>query len=203
MEARLFPEGTVPEWTTPTWYEGRETAPHLEQAGHQQRLYLAADMIRSVTQTGPVLDLGAGDGGLLALLASHDIPGIGFDLQQTNVDHARNVRNVDVRWGDVVSPAISDHGLLPPGFERPQVAVACEMLEHLIDPHALVRQVRDLGVPYLVASSPYTETAEAHYGFHTWAWDLAGYRLMLESNGWRVLRQECAWICQVALAVRA
>src|SRR4051812_29850682 len=92
MEARLFPEGQPPEWTTPEWYAGREAAPHLEQEGHRERLLLTATFIEQAINEGAtdIVDLGAGDGGLLSLFRNdlrvdwlH-----GYDLQQTNVDAA-------------------------------------------------------------------------------------------------------------------
>lgn len=190
MEARLFEEGTTPEWTTPGWYDGRETAPHLEQAGHRERLLMAANMIRRVSYAGPVLDLGAGDGGLLSLL---DMPGYGYDLQQTNVEAAAT-RGVDVRYGNVL-----ELDPIPPAH----VVVVTEMLEHLVDPHGLLRRIHASGPGYLVASSPYTETPESHYEFHTWCWDLLGYRQMIEAAGFTVLEQGTAWICQIILAQRS
>jgi len=202
MEARLFPEGTVPEWTTPEWYAGRETAPHLEQEGHRERLLLSARFIEDALARGGhnVLDVGAGDGGLLSLVADKT-PGVayGFDLQQTNVDAAVS-RGADVRLVDAV--AEDDWAGDVWESSTSTVLVATEMLEHLVDPHAFVRLMHDSGAKWLVASSPYTETAESHYEFHTWAWDLAGYRALLENNGWTVLRQDTAWISQVLLAER-
>lgn len=202
MEARLFPEGTIPEWTTPEWYAGRETAPHLEQEGHRERLLLSAKFVDDAISRGGrnVLDLGAGDGGLLSLVTPNT-PGTayGFDLQQTNVDAAK-LRGVDVRLVDAV--ADDEWAEYVWSNSEDTVLVATEMLEHLVDPHAFVRLMHDSGARWLVASSPYIETAELHYEFHTWAWDLEGYRELLESNGWRVARQETSWISQVLLAER-
>lgn len=193
-EWKLFPDGTIPEWTTPEWYAGRETAPHLEQEGHRERLLLTAKVVVEAISMGAasVVDLGAGDGGLLSLVPK-DIAAWGYDLQQTNVDAAAK-RGVDVRLEDVVG-----------GDRFPMMAdcvVATEFLEHLVDPHALVRRVATTQARFLVASSPYTENDKNHYGFHTWAWDEGGYRKMLENNGWWVIRQEKAWISQVLLAVK-
>jgi len=160
----------------------------LEQEGHRERLHLSADMARDAARRGAtsVCDLGAGDGGLLTLIP--DVTRWGYDLQQTNVDAAVR-RGVDVSLRDVVAD----------GFELADCVVATEFLEHVVNPHALVRKIADSGAKFLVASSPYMETAESHYAFHLWAWDLAGYRAMMEDNGWRVLRQETSWICQVLL----
>jgi hypothetical protein len=45
VEWQLFPEGTIPEYTTPEWYAGRERAPHLEQEPHKWRLETAAGFV--------------------------------------------------------------------------------------------------------------------------------------------------------------
>lgn len=198
-EWRLFPEGQPPEWTTPEWYAGRETAPHLEQEGHHERLILSGrlsnDVIRRLGATC-VIDLGAGDGGLLSLI--EDVPMVsGFDLQQTNVEAAKT-RGVTVEYRDVIAdwPRFED---VP--FDK--VVLCTEMLEHLVDPHELVQRLYDMPeVKAVVASSPYTETPEAHYDFHTWAWTLDGYRALFENIGWVVTAQETAWISQVLVAER-
>lgn len=205
MQWRLFDPADPPEWITPEWYAGREAAPHLEQEGHRERLLLTADMVRqALSLTGDpfagVCDFGAGDGGLLSLLPEHIDYSIGFDLQPSNVDAAL-VRGITVNWQDVVT-----------NWQQPQVwldaqgesgvLVACEFLEHLLDPHEFVRRLYASPARHLVASSPYTETPESHYEYHTWAFDLDGYRALLEDAGWRVIRQETAWISQCLLAVR-
>lgn len=191
MEARLFPAGTVPEHTTPDWYAERETAPHLEQAGHQERLRLAAQYVGMVTTPGEgtVVDLGAGDGGLLSLLDVWQC--WGYDLQQSNVE-AANIRGVAIHYGDVLE------------FPIPEVdvIVVTEMLEHLVDPHGLLARIHASGSRWLVASSPYTETADSHYAFHTWAWDQRGYLDMIEAAGYRIVASSTAWICSVVLAER-
>lgn len=193
LEAQLFEPGTVPEWTTPEWYAEREAAPHLEQEGHRQRLQKSAEFARR-TGALTVVDLGAGDGGLLSLLEPRQIRW-GYDLQASNVEASKR-RNQDVRLLDVVA-----------GFDRVEWAdcvVLTEMLEHLIDPHGLLRRIHDeTPAQWLVASSPYTETVESHYGFHTWVWDQQGYEAMLERSGWRPIDRDVAWICQVVLCERA
>ena len=186
MEARLFEEGTVPEWTTAAWYATREVAPHLEQAGHTERLQLAASMLRGLPADLTVVDLGAGDGGLLSILGRK---GWGYDLAPANVAAAA-ARGVTVTVADIMDVDALKWG---------DIAVATEILEHLVDPHGYVRAIKS---KYLLASSPYTETKDSHYEFHTFAWDLVGYKTMLENAGWRVLKQDTAWICQCVLAVR-
>ena len=196
-EWRLFPEGTVPEYTTAAWYAGREHAPHLEQVGHRDRLLHTASCVAQeamglLGRGKPVtlVDLGAGDGGLLSLLG----PGIrawGYDLQPTNLEAAKH-RRVDVRYGDVLTDEI----------EWGQIAVATEMLEHLLDPHGFVRKIAE-HAQVLVCSSPRLETADEHYEFHTWAFDSVGYRALVEDNGWRVKRHTPVHGFQVLVAERA
>lgn len=191
MEARLFPEGTVPEWTTPEWYAGRDRAPHVDEELHRPRLLRAASLVRElVAETGAryVVDLGAGDGGLLSLLG--DLDAWGYDLQPSNVVGARE-RGVLVIQDDVLTDEI----------EWGDVVVATEMLEHLVDPHGFIAGFPPL-VRGVVASSPWTETVDSHYGYHTFCWDMAGYRALFEDLGWHVVDHVQVGMFQVLSAVR-
>ena len=190
-EDRLFPEGTIPEYTKAAWYAERESAPHVDQDAHRPRLELAADMVRAIYEPHmTVVDLGSGDGGLLWLISPfvHPDKRWGYDLQQSNVDAAA-ARGQDVRYGDVLAGDVV-YG---------DIGVSTEMIEHLVDPHAYLRDLATK-VTYIVASSPFTESAEAHYEFHTWAWDVEGYAAMFAGNGWAVVRQETVGAFQVLLA---
>lgn len=193
IEHRLFPEGTVPEWTTPAWHAQRERAPHLEQIGHRQRLVTAAKMAMIPWLPGmTVVDLGAGDGGLLSLLT--DVPAHakwGYDLTPENVAGAAG-RGQDVRLGDCVDGDI----------EWGDIAIVTEMLEHLVDPHGFVRRIAEHS-QFLVASSPWTESRDAHYEFHGWAWDVEGYGRLLTDNGWSILAHITVSWFQVVLAERS
>lgn len=175
METRLFTEGTIPEWTTSEWYGSRESAPHLEQAGHRERLLDTATWIKKFKPLN-VVDLGSGDGGLLSLLKDADIDCWGYDLQQSNVDHARTVRKVNVNYLDIINEF--------DGVKWAELAVATEMLEHLIDPHGFVRKVSEEGAPFFLASSPWHETIDNHYPYHAWVWDEEGYANLFRSNGY-------------------
>lgn len=191
-EWRLFDEGTVPEYTKPEWYAGREHAPHLEQPGHRERLMLTAQFVALGAfgrKVDTVVDLGSGDGGLLSLLGPA-LTGWGYDLMPENLDAAK-VRGVDVRYGDVVAGDI----------EWGQIAVCTEMLEHLVDPHAFVRRIAQ-HAEVLVCSSPWMERPGAAYEFHTWCFDLDGYRALVEQAGFKVQRQQRVHSFQVILAVR-
>ena len=187
-EDRLFPLDTIPEYCTAEWYLDREIAPHVDQEMHRPRLDATARLAMSVWSPElTVVDLGSGDGGLLSLLT--EIPKSkkwGYDLQPTNVAGAVN-RNQDVRYGNVFDP-----------IEWADIAVATEMIEHLVGPHQFVNMVSKKS-KYLIASSPCTETVDDHYGYHTWAWDVEGYARMLESNGWKVIRHETHGMFQVVL----
>jgi 2-polyprenyl-3-methyl-5-hydroxy-6-metoxy-1,4-benzoquinol methylase len=191
-EWRLFEAGTIPEYTKPEWYEGREHTPHLEQGGHRDRLIASASLVAQAAFTikkATVVDLGCGDGGLLSLLG----PAMkvwGYDLMPENVEGAK-ARNVDVRYGDVVEGDI-DWG---------DIAVCTEMLEHLVDPHAFVRRIFE-HCEAIVCSSPWDENGDLHYEYHTWAWDLDGYRALVEGAGFKVIRQRRAHRFQVILGVR-
>jgi len=191
MEQRLFDEGTVPEFTKPEWYAGRESAPHIDQPGHRPRLELAAAMLRNIYKPNmTVSDLGCGDGGFLSLI-SNVVPEDckwGYDLQMTNVIVGKENRLQDVRYADLLNDKI-DYGT---------ISVSTEVIEHLIDPHAYVKSLASKS-KYLIASSPYTETVHSHYEFHTWVWDCAGYYSMFENNGWQPLKHDVTGMFQVIL----
>lgn len=189
-EWRLFPEGTVPEYTTAEWYLTREHAPHLEQDEHRARLIRSSALVAQAAfswRLKTLVDLGAGDGGLLSLLGPA-VTAWGYDLAPANLDAAK-VRGVDVRPGDVVAGPV----------EWGEIAVATEMLEHLVDPHAFVRGIRSKA---LVCSSPWQERPGHAYEFHAWAWDFDGYRALVEQGGYEVVRHEAVAAFQVILAVR-
>lgn len=191
-EYRLHDPGSVPECTTPQWYAGREHAPHLEQPTHRARILAAAAAVAEAAQTrglSTVVDLGAGDGGLLSLLGP-GITGWGYDLQPTNVIAALH-RNVDVRLADITTGPIM----------WGEIVVATELLEHLRDPHGLVALAASHGQA-LVCSAPCEETPEQHYEHHVWAWDQVGFAEMVTSGGWRIMRHGTVAATQIVLAVR-
>jgi hypothetical protein len=188
-EWQLFEPGTIPECTTPAWYLDRERAPHLEQGPHRGRLYQTAELVREA-QPLDLVDLGAGDGGLLSLIQDDIQHAWGYDLAPANIDGAKE-RGVDVRLGDVVAGDI----------EWAELAVATEMLEHLVDPHGFVRRIAERS-HWIVASSPWVETDVDHYEFHTWAWDTTGYRALIEQAGFEVVRHRRDGFFQVIMGVR-
>jgi len=192
MEWKLF-GGETSEYASKDWYESREVANHLDQQEHRERLLKAFYFVREAIEMGAksVVDLGCGDGGLLSLLKDEPIEAWGYDLMPVNVEYAKNVRGVDARYTDFNNDS---------SIEYADVAVMTETLEHMEDPHLVVRE---LPSKFLVASSPYNENDVSHYEFHLWAWDNDGYRKLLDQGGYTVIRQEnvSGW-SQVLLGVR-
>jgi len=191
-EWKLF-EGDSCEFATAEWYEDREAAHHLEQYGHSDRLQKALDYVklaRGFMGANDVVDMGCGDGGFLSLLKGEGITSWGYDLQPKNIEYAVNNRGVDARLTDFSEDSEIIYA---------DVVVMTEVLEHLINPHEILA---DMPGRFLIASSPYGETGDAHYEFHLWAWDLQGYRELVEGAGYRVVLQDVVWLNQIILAVR-
>ena len=136
------------------------------------------------------MDLGCGDGGLLQLIKDIEIKSWGYDLQPKNVEHAVNVRGVDARYTDFNSDEI----------EYGDIAIMTEVLEHMLDPHKVVRE---LPSKFLIASSPYNENDTNHYEFHIWAWDSDGYVALITQGGYKIINKILVngW-SQVVIAMR-
>ena len=190
MEWKFF--DTESEFTTAEWYKDREAAHHLEEGGHNGRLLVACEFVKQAITLGAksVVDLGCGDGGLLQLIKDVEIKSWGYDLQPKNVEHAVNVRGVDARYTNFNSDEI----------EYGDIAIMTEVLEHMLDPHKVVRE---LPSKFLIASSPYTETDIYHYEFHIWEWDSEGYDALITQGGYKIINKILVdgW-SQVVLAVK-
>jgi hypothetical protein len=202
-EWKLF-TGDTAEVSTAEFHRDRERAPHLEQPGHRDRLLRAADFVKVAAglhthQAGYlalVADLGCGDGGLLSVV--------------------RDFQNVSTAWGYDFAPANAagwtERGVIAEqldvfGADRGRVVlgditIVTEVLEHLTDPHDAVRWIAERS-PYLVASSPWNETDVDHDECHAWAFDMAGYRALIEQGGYQLLRHEPVGRFQVVLGRRA
>lgn len=191
MEWKLFTDNEIPKYTTASWYASRERAPHLEQYGHRDRLLVTScrvyDLFRAHNFAN-VVDLGCGDGGLLSLL---NVPAWGYDLSPEAVRAAVDERDVDARLANVVDDQI----------DWADIAVATEMLEHLVDPHAYVRKIA-ANAQSIIASSPVFETDQNHYEFHTWAWDAVGYRALIEQAGFTVSVHDIVGNAQIITGVK-
>lgn len=197
MEHRLF-EGTVPFVSTAEFHADRERAPHLEQEWHRPRLEQAAAFVRFWTDRQPVKDrtvsdLGCGDGGLLSLLKGPgDIQAWGYDFAPANA----------AGWSerDVQGQALDVFGADIQRVTLGNVVVMTEVLEHLEDPHGVLRWARGRGRA-LVCSSPWNESQNNHCPEHAWAWDLEGYAAMIQQAGWTIDRHVQVGLFQVVLAV--
>lgn len=180
-EWRLFPNRTVPVFTTVEFFENHPWVPPGHQRGHRERTEMVATLIGSLNEQDPITsltDLGCGDGSLLTKLKPLGFPMWGYEAGVENIDQAWKA-GLDVRKANIL-----DNNL-----EYGNVIVASEVIEHLFDPHGFVA-----GLPghRLVLSSPSAENAYWHYEHHAWAWGLAGYRKLVEDAGWKVIEQrEC------------
>lgn len=185
MEARLFDPANPPAWLDPEWWTDQPHVNHLDNWVHQSRLQSAADAamrLAGMLDTETICDLGSCDGGLLDLLLEpYRSKSFGYDVIDYSILYAKEVRDVDVRWGNVVKDK-----LLP----LAEVVVCTEMLEHLEDPHRFLWELKQRGVVYGVFSSPHSETPEYHEWNHAWAWDREGYGSMFEQCGWEILSHE-------------
>lgn len=200
MEYKLF-DDDVAHVSTFAFHEHRDRAPHLEQGVHQGRLQMAIDFIHKAVATVrervgepnrivKVVDLGCGDGGLLSVIGQDmGIAAVGYDFQPSNI----------VGW--------SERGLLHNTFAMDfvgnwpvvidaDVYVITECLEHLTDPHDMVRNIRAREA-IIVASSPFTESASSHDECHAWAWDPAGYWKLLDDAGFDVVEHDRTGMFQV------
>jgi 2-polyprenyl-3-methyl-5-hydroxy-6-metoxy-1,4-benzoquinol methylase len=203
MEYRRFQPGesTV---STFAYHEHRDRAPHLEQADHRERLEMARNLVVEYALRygrGPsvtdVVDLGCGDGGLLQLLKRYEdgdpkIHAIGYDFTPANAV-GRAERGVDGQTMDFIEQWEEN-------IELADLYVLTEVLEHLEDPHEMVRRVAERGAA-LVCSSPWVEHEGSIDASHAWAWDMPGYVEMIENSGLRVVRSERVTWAQVHLAV--
>lgn len=200
MEHRLF-EGDVPFVSTLGFHADRERAPHLEQEFHRPRLFKAAEFVRLITDRAPVgartvSDLGCGDGGLLSLLADGgDITAWGYDFCPAN----------QAGWEErgVIAQALDVFGADWPRIQLGHVVVMTEVLEHLADPHGVLRRIHGLlqgQDHWLVCSSPWNESPNSHSPEHAWAWDVPGYAALVEGAGWTIQRHEQVGLFQVIQA---
>lgn len=205
-EWKLF-EGSVPYVSTAEFHADRERAPHLEQKFHRGRLeraaeFAAAAYVEKANQGRKQItlsDLGCGDGGFLQLLRrtipDRDTQNVGF--QAWGYDFApANAAGWTER--DVVAYALDVFGADVQRVILGEIVVMTEVLEHLEDPHGVLRWARQ--ADRLICSSPWNETPNSHSPEHAWAWDLDGYTKMIENAGWTIDRHETVDLFQVVLA---
>ena len=192
MEWKLF-EGDVAPFTDDEFYRDREAAHHMEQDGHNTRLVKAlqyAQLAKSEFGCNTFSDLGCGDGGWVQHAGWAGLHAWGYDMQPENAKYAARIRQVDVRLTNFEEDDTIEYG---------DCSVVTEVLEHVSDPHKLVR---DLPSKVIIASSPAWETGENHYEFHNWAWDTVGYSELIKQGGYEIVKHEEVWLSQIILGVR-
>ena len=146
------------------------------QPGFTQRADMVAGLVGLIAALRPdmrtVTDLGCGDGSMMKRFPS-TLKAWGYELGAGDVAEGR-ARGLDVRQADII------HGDLEYG----DLLVASEVLEHLGNPQSFLQLLPDR---LLIVSSPSKETGDWHNAIPAWAWDMDGYRELLETSGWRVL----------------
>lgn len=187
MEWRIYPDQDMPPVSTFDFHEHRERAPHLEQEGHRERLHRASELVNTAASSirGPatVSDLGCGDGGLLSVLGR--LPSVaecwGYDFAPANV----------AGWAErkVVATALDVFNTDRSKVSLGDITVMTEVLEHIADPHGVLRWI-GLHSAYVVVSSPANENDIYHDPCHAWAWDIDGFWQLVEGAHFEVLVHE-------------
>jgi len=157
-------------FATEEFHADREAADHLHEAGHRERIHIAAGMVNRVVadhDLATVVDYGCGNGGLLTLVRAPRITG--YDFCPANVEAARDLGR-PVHHLDFTTAALDEC----------DVAVMSEVLEHMDDPHGFLARLQ---CAHLVASVPLGETPDNHYEYHVWGWDAGGFASMLVQAG--------------------
>lgn len=192
-EWKLF-AGDTPHVSTYEFHQHRERAPHLEQPHHRPRLEKAAEFVRLAAadvEEPTVSDLGCGDGGLLSLI--RDLDSWGYDFAPAN--EAGWAERGVLAWPRDVFGADRDRVFLG------DITVVTEVLEHLADPHDVVRWIGKHS-RCIVASSPWGERPGSHDECHAWAWNREGYSALIQSGGYTIRRHDLVGPFQVILGVK-
>ena len=184
LEHCTFDPANPPEWLDSNWWRETPNCNHLDNRVHRLRLMCAAFTActaADIEETRSIVDLGAGDGGLLSLLPKDYCEvSYGYEIITDSVRYANDVRGVDVRQANVVV-GLHQIALQP-------IAVMTEMLEHLADPHMFLRRLSQTGtIKSIVISSPHSETPDYHEWNHAWVWDREGYAKLVTDNGFEIV----------------
>jgi 2-polyprenyl-3-methyl-5-hydroxy-6-metoxy-1,4-benzoquinol methylase len=171
------------------WYKDREVADHINQGGHRPRLMQVKDYVIELVgndETITIADFGCGNGGLMREIQK-ELPNNkiwGYDLCPANIEDSHQKGNTEnIKYLDFVNEEV----------EFPNIAIATEVLEHLVDPDAFIKRLLDNGVEYIVASSPDYESPSYHAPFHLWVFNGDSYKEMFEQQGWKVLEHKKAY----------
>lgn len=175
MEYKVFDK---PHSHDAEFYKNREMADHINQEEHRPRLLrVAEEVIKLSDDIKTIGDFGCGNGGLIDYL-SKELPDkviYGYDMQPSNVEYAKKMgRNVEFK--DFINEEVV----------YPELLIITETLEHLPDPHGLLRKLTLKGVKYIIASTPAYETYAYHAPFHLWVWTENSFKDVFTDNGWDV-----------------
>lgn len=196
------------EWSTRAWHQARPAVEHELESWHRPRLELAATVTANAvlaTAATRVVDLGAGAGGLLTLIAGElarlglgdvEIGGIEWHAASRELAAAKGIQLIDA---DIITAAARRD--LP--LAARSIVTATELVEHLEGPHELLGDLyADDRITGIVISSPRNETADNYSEGHRWAWTEAGYRRLVTDAGWTVGYHGAAGLFQVLYATR-
>ena len=194
-EHKLF---TTPQFHDKEFYFNIEVAKHWDQPGHGERLRMTfvrcAELLLEHPDIATVADWGCGNGRLLEEL-QRMFPNrryYGCDLLPANVKDAQE-RGVAIDYHDFVNEVTVTGNLV----------ILTEVLEHLIDPHALLRRLAKYpDCHWIVASSPANETKDAHYEFHSWVWTDESYCGLFMDSGWTIDKVQEYAGAQIVVACR-
>jgi len=179
MEWRLFAEGTMPGCSTVPFFAAHPWTPPEAQSGHAERTAMVGEIVRDLAARNlfsSLSDLGCGDGRFLETVSDLPVRAWGYDAGTANIAKAVS-HGVDARRADILNDPL----------EYGDLVTACEVIEHLADPHAFVAS---LPGSMIVLSSPSAEDDTWYYPDHTWAWDLDGYAALVTGAGWTVVRHD-------------
>lgn len=175
---KLFDE---PKFHDATFYEGREVSDHIHESAHRGRILKALADVNYLLdfddKSETVGDFGCGNGGMLWMLKqkSPDTVSWGYDLSPKAIEYAKEKYGVNAFLKDFPNDA---------DVQYPDIAVMTEVLEHLVDPPAMLKKLKKGGVRWIVATSPMWEDAHNHYEYHLWAWDAQGFKQLFKDAGY-------------------
>jgi 2-polyprenyl-3-methyl-5-hydroxy-6-metoxy-1,4-benzoquinol methylase len=129
------------------------------------------EWLAPIARSGPVLDVGCGSGALLSALASKGVPHLGVDVSLewlVVADRMIRVAGGEPRLACALAEA------LPLATESVGSAAVLDVIEHVADPAALVREVsrvvRPGGALALATPNRFSLSAEPHVGVWGVGW---------------------------------
>jgi hypothetical protein len=156
---------------------------HNVWADHVERIAASAEMIGGYAgRFRTAADLSCGDGALLTLVGRH--------LETAYLGDLNGAPTMALVSGLAGSTVGVPPGLLPDTLEHlPEpvdLFVLSETIEHVDDPEALLRAVRD-HARHLFLSTPVEERADSGNTEHYWSWGVDDVHDLLTDSGWSPL----------------